>query len=225
MITKPRFAYKVNGVFEYPKAEEFCEKQQNVHWLKSEIALNGDVKDWNSKLTDSEKHLIGQVLKGFTQTETLVNDYWTQLVTKWFPKPEIIGMATTFGSFEVVHMQSYSMLNQELGLDDFEAFMEDETTSAKLEALMDVKNTDINPKGFFRKLKRFLNKNVAQPLNWKWLKKVTRDKTLEEIARSLAVFSAFAEGVNLFSSFAILMSFSRRNLLKGVGQIVAFSVR
>jgi ribonucleoside-diphosphate reductase beta chain len=47
----------------------------------------------------------------------------------------------------------------------------------------------------------------------------------EDIAKSLAVFSAFTEGVSLFSSFAILISFSKRNLLKGVGQIIAFSVK
>jgi ribonucleoside-diphosphate reductase beta chain len=41
----------------------------------------------------------------------------------------------------------------------------------------------------------------------------------------LAVFSAFTEGVNLFSSFAVLMSFQLRNLMKGTGQIVAWSVR
>jgi ribonucleoside-diphosphate reductase beta chain len=44
------------------------------------------------------------------------------------------------------------------------------------------------------------------------------------LALSLAIFSAFNEGVNLFSSFAVLLSFSKRNLLKGVGQIIAFSV-
>ena len=46
-----------------------------------------------------------------------------------------------------------------------------------------------------------------------------------ERARSLAIFSAFTEGVNLFSSFAILLSFKLRNKLKGVGQIVEWSIR
>jgi ribonucleoside-diphosphate reductase beta chain len=46
-----------------------------------------------------------------------------------------------------------------------------------------------------------------------------------EVAKSLAIFSAFTEGVNLFSSFAILLSFKMRNKLKGVGQIVEWSIR
>jgi ribonucleoside-diphosphate reductase beta chain len=48
---------------------------------------------------------------------------------------------------------------------------------------------------------------------------------MEEKAISLAIFSAFTEGVNLFSSFAILMSFQLRNLMKGTSQIVEWSVR
>lgn len=50
-------------------------------------------------------------------------------------------------------------------------------------------------------------------------------ETIEEKALSLAVFSAFTEGVSLFSSFAVLMSFSRFGKLKGVANIVAWSVR
>jgi ribonucleoside-diphosphate reductase beta chain len=53
----------------------------------------------------------------------------------------------------------------------------------------------------------------------------TKGKTKEEIARSLAIFSAFNEGVNLFSSFAILLNFSRFNKMKGLGQIIAFSIK
>jgi ribonucleoside-diphosphate reductase beta chain len=45
------------------------------------------------------------------------------------------------------------------------------------------------------------------------------------IARSLAVFSAFAEGVSLYSAFAVLYSFQLRNMLKGIGQQMKWSVR
>lgn len=45
------------------------------------------------------------------------------------------------------------------------------------------------------------------------------------IARTLAVFGAFTEGVQLFSTFAILLNFQRFNKMKGMGQIVTWSVR
>ncbi len=49
--------------------------------------------------------------------------------------------------------------------------------------------------------------------------------TTEDLMLNLAVFGGFIEGVSLFSSFAILMNFPRLGKLKGVGQIVTWSIR
>jgi hypothetical protein len=49
--------------------------------------------------------------------------------------------------------------------------------------------------------------------------------TEEDIAYNLACFGGFMEGVSLFASFAILMNFPRRGLLKNVGQIITWSIR
>jgi len=49
--------------------------------------------------------------------------------------------------------------------------------------------------------------------------------TKEDIAKTLAVFGAFTEGLQLFASFAILLNFPRFNKMKGMGQIVSWSVR
>jgi len=191
-LLKERIVYKP---FEYPKAYDYWLKQQQAHWLHTEVPMANDVTDWKSNMTPSEKNVVGQILKGFAQTETIVNDYWSTLVTKWFRKPEVIMMGTTLGSSETIHAEAYSLLNEQLGLDDFSEFLEDEATMAKIEALMNVRdNHDGTP-------------------NW------------HERAKSLAIFSAFTEGVNLFSSFAVLLSYKMRNLLKGVGQIVEWSVR
>lgn len=53
----------------------------------------------------------------------------------------------------------------------------------------------------------------------------TEGKSKQDIAKSLAIFSAFNEGVNLFSAFAILLNFSRFNKMKGLGQIISFSIK
>ena len=50
-------------------------------------------------------------------------------------------------------------------------------------------------------------------------------ETKEAIAITLAVFGAFTEGLQLFASFAILLNFPRFNKMKGMGQIVTWSVR
>jgi ribonucleoside-diphosphate reductase beta chain len=49
--------------------------------------------------------------------------------------------------------------------------------------------------------------------------------TPSDIAKTLAVYSGFTEGVQLFSSFAILLNYPRHNLMKGMGQIITWSVR
>jgi ribonucleoside-diphosphate reductase beta chain len=187
-----RIVYKP---FEYPQAYEYWLSQQQAHWLHTEVPMMSDLNDWKQNLNETEKNIIGSILKGFAQTETIVNDYWSGLVTKWFRKPEVIMMATTFGSMETIHAEAYSLLNETLGLDNFSEFLEDESTMAKIENLMLVRDS------------------------------FDGEKDLHEIAKSLAIFSAFTEGVNLFSSFAVLLSFKMRNKLKGVGQIVEWSIR
>jgi len=186
-LTEPRLFYKP---FEYQQAFNFYKDQHRVHWLADEVPLASDLNDWNSKLTVPEKNLIGNILKSFAQTEVHVNDYWSTKVSLWFPKPEVQAMSRVFADFESIHAEAYARLNEELGLDDFEAFMEDPEAKAKIDRLVELPG-DILP----------------------------------EKALSLAIFSAFTEGVNLFSSFAILMSFQLRNLMKGTGQIVEWSVR
>ena len=150
-----RIVYKP---FEYQEAADYWLKQQQAHWLHTEVPMMSDLNDWNSNLNETEKNIIGSILKGFAQTE-------------------------------------YSLLNETLGLENFDEFMEDEATMAKIEALTTVRDS------------------------------FNGEKDIHEIAKSLAVFSAFTEGVNLFSSFAILLSFKMRNKLKGVGQIVEWSIR
>jgi ribonucleoside-diphosphate reductase beta chain len=50
-------------------------------------------------------------------------------------------------------------------------------------------------------------------------------ETKEGIAKTLAVFGGFTEGVQLFSTFAILLNFPRHNKMKGMGQIITWSAR
>ena len=50
-------------------------------------------------------------------------------------------------------------------------------------------------------------------------------ETKTDIAKTLAVFGAFTEGLQLFGRCAILMDFPRFNKVKGMGQIVTWSAR
>jgi len=188
--------------FEYPTYyTEGWLKQAQAFWLHTEIPMQGDVKDWNERLTSAEKNLVGNILLGFAQTECAVSDYWTNMVTDWFPKHEIRQMAMMFGSQETIHATAYSYLNETLGLDDFSAFLHEPAVAEKFELL------------------------TATTAPWTHTDLNTNSQARKEVARSLAIFSAFSEGVSLYSSFAVLYSFQMRNLLKGIGQQMKWSVR
>ena len=188
--------------FEYP--EYFTDgwlPQAQSFWLHTEISMQGDLKDWNENLGDHEKNLVGNILLGFAQTECAVSDYWTSMVTKWFPKHEIKQMAMLFGSQETIHATAYSYLNETLGLENFAAFLHEPAIAEKFEMLTSTKAD-------------YTHEDLK-----------SNSEARREVARSLAIFSAFAEGVSLYSSFAVLYSFQMRNLLKGIGQQMKWSVR
>lgn len=166
--------------------------------------MSSDVTDWKQNLSESEKKVVGGILKGFIQTEVHVNEYWSQKVAKWFPHPEIAMMAVTFGAFESIHTHAYAHLNETLGIEDYDAFLAEPSAKAKIDRL-------INEIG-----------NSEPPPDWI---EPNPDGVKYSIAKSLAIFSAFTEGVSLFSSFVVLLNFSRWNKLKGVGQIISWSIR
>ena len=198
-LFKERIEYKP---FEYPEYyNEGWLPQAQAFWLHTEIPMQSDVKDWKENLSAAEKNLVGNILLGFAQTECAVSDYWTTMVTHWFPKHEIKQMAMIFGSQETIHATAYSYLNETLGLDDFAAFLHEPTIAKKFEHLSSV------------------------DANWSHEDIATNTAARNQVARSLAIFSAFAEGVSLYSSFAVLYSFQMRNLLKGIGQQMKWSVR
>jgi ribonucleoside-diphosphate reductase beta chain len=51
-----------------------------------------------------------------------------------------------------------------------------------------------------------------------------QNTTKENTAKHIAVFSAFTEGMQLFSSFIMLLNFPRTGTMKGMGQIVTWSI-
>jgi ribonucleoside-diphosphate reductase beta chain len=52
----------------------------------------------------------------------------------------------------------------------------------------------------------------------------SKNGTAESVATNIAAFSAFTEGMQLFSSFIMLLNFPRHGMMKGMGQIVTWSI-
>ncbi len=178
--------------FAYPWAYEAWHMQQKIHWLPEEVPMGDDVKDWRYNVTDSERHLLTQIFRFFTQADIEVNNCYMRHYSRVFQPTEVQMMLAAFSNMETVHIAAYSHLLDTIGMPEAEYMA-------------------------FLKYKEMKDKyDYMQSFN-------VDSKT--EIAKTLAVFGAFTEGLQLFASFAILLNFPRHNKMKGMGQIVTWSVR
>ena len=178
--------------FRYPWAYDAWLQQQRIHWLPEEVPLADDVKDWHQKLNESERNLLTQIFRFFTQADVEVNNCYMRHYSRVFKPTEIQMMLAAFSNMETVHISAYSHLLDTLGMPEAEyhAFLKYKEMKDKYDFMQ------------------------------QW-----GVETKPDIAKTLAVFGAFTEGLQLFASFAMLLNFPRFNKMKGMGQIVTWSIR
>ena len=182
--------------FVYPWAYEYFKKARKMVWEPEEVPLQEDIHDWNDKLTHRERNLLTQLFRFFTQADTdILAGGYCDRYIPMFPHPEIRMMLVEFASAEANHQDAYSQLLDTIGM-----------AESEYQAFHDF--------AVMREKHEYLFTDRAAGLS----------KT-EKRALDLAIFSAFGEGMQLFSSFAILMSFKQRNLMKGMSTIVEWSIR
>ena len=179
--------------FDQPWMFDYYVQQNQMHWFPEDVPLHNDVKDWQ-ELNDSEKNLLTQIFRLFTQSDVDVGSGYIDKYMRIFKKPEARMMMASFANMESIHQHAYSLLLDTVGMPELEykAFAEYEAMADKHE---------------------YINK----------IKVTAKDK--ESIAKALAVYIGFTEGLQLFSSFAILLNFPRFGKMKGMGQIITYSIR
>jgi ribonucleoside-diphosphate reductase beta chain len=138
-IQEYRQAYKTEQGFEYPFFFEQYQKALASVWRPQEVSLESDIRDWQNA-SDSEREVVAGILRGFTQFECHVSDYWSNIPT-WFPKHEIAAVARMFSLSEIVHSEAYNLLSDTLGINEFEAFLGDPTAQAKIGYFLNEKST------------------------------------------------------------------------------------
>lgn len=188
-LLQERHVYKP---FLYPWCYEAWLTQQRVHWLPEEVPMAEDIRDWKHKLSPSEKNLLMQIFRFFTQADVEVNNCYMKHYARVFGPVEVQMMLSAFSNIETIHIAAYSHLLDTLGIPEveYQAFM---------------------------KYKEMKDKyDYMQTANM---------SSRRDIAKTVALFSGFTEGLQLFASFAILMNFPRFNKMKGMGQIITWSVR
>lgn len=113
--------------FAYPKAVEFDEAHEKMHWHQDEIPLGDDVKAWNSGLlTDGEKSYTTNILKFFTTQDVMVGTYQIDYLAPMIKNNELRCMIVGFAGREKVHQRAYALFTDTIGLPETEysAFLE-----------------------------------------------------------------------------------------------------
>ena len=111
--------------FRYPWCYDAWLTQQRIHWLPEEVPLGDDVRDWQKNLSESEKNLLTQIFRFFTQADVEVNNCYLRHYTTVFKPTEVLMMMTAFASMETVHVAAYSHLLDTIGMpeSEYSAFM------------------------------------------------------------------------------------------------------
>ena len=179
--------------FNYTWAYEAWLKHEQSHWLHTEVPMNEDVKDWSTKLDDSEKGFLTNIFRFFTQGDIDVAGGYINNYLPNFPQPEVRMMLAGFAAREALHVAAYSHLIETLGMPEstYNEFLEYEAMKEKHDYLQELS---------------------------------TETQDSSTIATNIAAFSAFTEGMQLFSSFIMLLNFPRHGKMKGMGQIVTWSI-
>ena len=99
----PSYSYKP---FRYPWAYDAWLMQQRLHWLPEEVPLADDVKDWRHKLSDSERNLLTQIFRFFTQADVEVNNCYMRHYGRVFKPTEVQMMLAAFSNIETVHISA-----------------------------------------------------------------------------------------------------------------------
>lgn len=181
--------------FHYPWAFERYLTAQKMHWLPTEVQLSDDVDDWGNKLTDAERALLTQLFRFFTQADADVARGYFERYIPEFKHPEVRMMLSAFATAEANHIHSYSLLLDTIGMPESE-----------YAAFQDYEE-------------------MAEKHEYMFDARSSDMTERERLALDMAIFSAFGEGMQLFSSFAILMNFQRLGKMKGMSTIIEWSIR
>ena len=131
--------------FKYPFAVQYAELHEKMHWIEQEVDLADDVIQWNNGvLTYSEKNLICEIMKTFTQSDVEVSKGYLEYFIPTFKNNEIRMMLMSFAAREGIHIRAYSLFTDTIGLPDetYRVFLEYEELKEKLESMtkMDMSN-------------------------------------------------------------------------------------
>lgn len=176
------------------------------HWMPTEVPMNQDVEIWKShQLTDDERLVILRNLGFFSTAESLVGNNLVLAIFKHVTNAECRQYLLRQAFEEAVHTHTFLYVVESLGLNEGEIFnmYRENTTIAKKDA--------------------FEMELTAEVLSEDFSTESTEGA--QAFLKNLIGFYVIMEGIFFYSGFVMVLSFLRRNLMKGIGEQFQYILR
>lgn len=176
------------------------------HWMPTEVPMNKDIEIWRSnELTDDERLVIMRNLGFFSTAESLVGNNLVLAIFKHITNAECRQYLLRQAFEEAVHSHTFLYVVESLGLNEGEIFnMYNEVPAIARKDAFEME----------------LTREVLDP-------DFTTD-TLEgkqALLKNLIGFYLIMEGIFFYTGFVMILSFHRRNLMKGIGEQFQYILR
>lgn len=230
--------------FSYEEFYDRWKKHERSHWLPTEVSMHDDVNDWKNKLSESQREFLTNIFRFFTQGDVdVAGAYCKEYLPNFCQTPEIAMFLCSVASREAIHIDAYSYLIETLGMPEstYQEFLQYNEMKDKQDYIKKYQNSncgaigDKKPVAAFSAVMILLHLLVLDISSFLIflpflilmnirLYRYQQCLIKEHVAAGIALFSGFTEGMQLFSSFTMLLSFPQNGLMKGMGQIVTWSI-
>ncbi len=176
------------------------------HWMPTEVAMNRDIEIWRSDiLTADERRVIMRNLGFFSTAESLVGNNLVLAIFRHITNAECRQYLLRQAFEEAVHSHTFLYVVESLGLDEGEVFnMYNEVPAISRKDLFEME----------------LTQEVLDP-------DFTTDsfEGAQTLLKNLIGFYLIMEGIFFYTGFVMILSFHRRNLMKGIGEQFQYILR
>lgn len=187
----------------YQWAHDYFIAHEQAHWTRKELQLTQDRRDFEN-MTQHQRDVITRIMQFFTQGDIDVGEGYIEKIAPIFKQIELRMMIGSIIAREAVHTDAYALLNETLNLPDeeYSRFIEIAAMRKKHEYA-----ATFNPQ------------DLASKSHWSY-------DDIRQILKTI-IAGGFTEGVQLFSSFAILLSLTLQGvaMVPGMGTVVDWSMR
>ncbi|MCA9035240.1 MAG: ribonucleotide-diphosphate reductase subunit beta [Planctomycetaceae bacterium] len=176
------------------------------HWMPTEVPMNQDVEVWKSdRLTDDERLVIMRNLGFFSTAESLVGNNLVLAIFKFVTNAECRQYLLRQAFEEAVHTHTFLYIVESLGLNEGEIFnmYRENPTIAKKDAFEMELTAEVLDPDF----------STDSP------------EGRQAFLKNLIGYYVIMEGIFFYSGFVMMLSFHRRNLMKGVGEQFQYILR